>query len=82
MLEALAAWDTAGCHLSVQGPEVQILPPVISKLRGLLAFAARHHGGCPPVLALGDMPVDAPFMRAAAFAATPADSPLAAAWAV
>jgi hydroxymethylpyrimidine pyrophosphatase-like HAD family hydrolase len=82
MREALAAWDTVGCHLSVQGPEVQILPPVISKLRGLLAFAARHHGGCPPVLALGDMPVDAPFMRAAAFAATPADSPLAAAWAV
>jgi hydroxymethylpyrimidine pyrophosphatase-like HAD family hydrolase len=80
MREALATWDTAGCHLSVQGPEVQILPPIISKLRGLLAFAARHHGDCPPLLALGDMPVDAPFMRAAAFAATPADSPLAAAW--
>jgi hydroxymethylpyrimidine pyrophosphatase-like HAD family hydrolase len=80
MREALASWDTGGCHLSVQGPEVQILPPVIGKTIGVLAFAKRYHGGQPPLLALGDMGADVPFMKLAPFAAVPTDSPLAAAW--
>ena len=65
---------------AVLGTELQVLPAGISKRDGLLAFMRRWTDGTPPLLTMGDMPADAPFMKLGAFMAAPAGSPLSQLW--
>lgn len=67
-------------RIAEHGRELQVLPPPVSKAAGLDAFMRRFTAGRPPVLALGDMPEDAPFMARAAFVAAPGGSRLARRW--
>ncbi len=67
-------------RIAEHGRELQVLPPPVSKAAGLYAFMVRHAGGRAPLLALGDMPEDAPFMASAAFMGTPSGSRLAQRW--
>lgn len=67
-------------RVAEHGRELQVLPPSVSKALGVDAFTRRHAGGRAPLLALGDMPEDAPFMARAAFTAAPAGSRLARLW--
>ncbi len=67
-------------RVAEHGRELQVLPPPVSKAAGLYAFMVRYAGGRAPLLALGDMPEDAPFMASAAFMGTPSGSRLAQRW--
>jgi hypothetical protein len=67
-------------RVAEHGRELQVLPPPVSKAAGVDAFMARYAGGRAPLLALGDMPEDAPFMERAAFMAAPPGSRLAEKW--
>ena len=80
VVRALSAIDCAGCAVSTLGPELQLLPPCISKQRGLAEVAARWFGGAPPTLALGDARSDLGFMRMARWLAAPRGSELEATW--
>lgn len=67
-------------RVAEHGRELQVLPPPVSKAAGVEAFMRRFTGNRPPVLALGDMPEDAPFMARAAFVAAPSSSRLGRRW--
>jgi hydroxymethylpyrimidine pyrophosphatase-like HAD family hydrolase len=67
-------------RVAEHGRELQVLPPPVSKAIGVDAFMRRYTNGRVPLLALGDMPEDAPFMDRAAFLAAPTGSRLAKKW--
>lgn len=79
--DRIAAVDWRGCTVSTLGAELQVVPPPIGKSVGLLEVARRWFGGEPPVIALGDMRADLPFMRHAHWLAAPRGSDLDEAWA-
>lgn len=76
----ISSLPDCGLKLDVLGVELQILPPCVSKARGVQAFMTRHAGEMAPLLGLGDMPADAEFMRLATFQGMPSNSPLARLW--
>lgn len=79
--DRIAGMDWRGCTVSTMGSELQVVPPPIGKSAGLLEVARRWFGGEPPVIALGDMRSDLPFMRHAHWLAAPRGSDLDEAWA-
>lgn len=79
-LELRAGLAPFGCRIAEFGRELQVLPPPISKKRGLLAFARRHCADLAPLLAFGDMPEDLGFMGQAEFLAAPLHSTLGRRW--
>jgi hydroxymethylpyrimidine pyrophosphatase-like HAD family hydrolase len=80
VVEAVRDIDLEGLVASTIGPELQLLPPCISKRRGLAEVAARWFKGAPPTLALGDARGDLGFMRLARWLAAPRGSELEASW--
>lgn len=78
----LAEMDWQGCRVEVLGLELQVLPPGIGKREATLEVQHRWFAGQPPLLCLGDMPLDLGFMRLGGLLATPAGSTLDLAWPV
>ncbi len=78
--DLVSSLPQCGLRLDVLGVELQILPPCVSKVRGVQEFMRRHTGNTAPLLAFGDMPADAGFMDLAAFHGAPTDSTLARLW--
>lgn len=75
-LVAAGAGRWAGCHAALLGAELQVVPPGVGKAHATAYVAGRYFGGRAPLLALGDMPTDLPFMRQAGLLAVPAGSVL------
>ena len=78
----LAEMDWLGCRVEVLGLELQVLPPGIGKRDATLEVQRRWFAGQPPLLCLGDMPLDLEFMRLGGLLATPAGSTLDLTWPV
>ncbi|MES2922742.1 MAG: hypothetical protein V4819_14405 [Verrucomicrobiota bacterium] len=76
----LAAMDWLGCRVEILGLELQVLPPGIGKRDATLELQRRWFDGRPPLLCIGDMPLDLEFMRLGGFLATPMGSTLEQAW--
>jgi hydroxymethylpyrimidine pyrophosphatase-like HAD family hydrolase len=77
---ALGGLDIEGLASSVLGPELQLLPPCISKRRGLEEVSRRWFDSMRPTLALGDARGDLGFMRMARWLAAPCGSELEGSW--
>jgi hypothetical protein len=72
--------DLPDFHVEILGLELQVLPPGVGKLPATVEVRDRWFGGRPPLLCLGDMPLDLQFMRLGGFLATPLGSTLDQAW--
>lgn len=79
-LEILTQMDWQGCRVEVLGTELQVLPPGVGKREATLEIQGRWFEGRPPLLCIGDMPLDLDFMRLGGFLATPLGSALEQAW--
>lgn len=79
-LATLAEMDWLGCRAEVLGHELQVLPPCIGKRDATLELQHRWFGGRPPLLCIGDMPLDLEFMRLGSMLATPMGSTLEQTW--
>lgn len=78
----LASIDWGDCRVEVLGTELQVLPPGVGKRDATLELQRRWFDGQPPLLCLGDMPLDLEFMRLGGLLATPTGSTLDLAWPV
>lgn len=78
--EIIASFNWADCRVSVQGNELQVLPPCLGKLQALEEVMGRYFAGRRPMLCLGDMIADLEFMRLGEILATPNQSVLEKAW--
>ena len=78
----LAEMDWLDCRVEVLGLELQVLPPGVGKRDATLEVRRRWFAGQPPLLCLGDMPLDLEFMRLGGLLATPAGSTLDLCWPV
>lgn len=76
----LAEMDWRGCRVEILGLELQVLPPGVGKRDATLEVQKRWFSGRPPLLCMGDMPLDLEFMRLGGLLATPAGSTLDLAW--
>lgn len=76
----LAEMDWLSCRVEILGLELQVLPPGIGKRDATLELQRRYFADRPPLLCLGDMPLDLEFMRLGDFLATPMGSTLEQAW--
>ena len=76
----LAEMDWLGCRVEILGLELQVLPPGIGKRDATLELQRRFFADRPPLLCIGDMPLDLEFMRLGNFLATPMGSNLEQAW--
>jgi hydroxymethylpyrimidine pyrophosphatase-like HAD family hydrolase len=76
----LVEMDWLGCRVEILGLELQVLPPGIGKRDATLELQRRYFADQPPLLCLGDMPLDLEFMRLGEFLATPMGSTLEQAW--
>ena len=76
----LAARDWAGCRVEILGTELQILPPGVGKRYAVEFVMNRYFEGIPPVLCIGDMPLDMEFMRLGEIIAMPSGSVLERTW--
>ncbi len=76
----LAAGEWHGCRVEVLGLELQVLPPGVGKRSATLEVQSRWFEGRPPLMCMGDMPLDLEFMRLGGLLATPAGSTLELAW--
>ena len=76
----LAEMDWLGCRVEILGLELQVLPPGIGKRDATLELQRRWFADRPPLLCLGDMPMDLEFMRLGGLLATPMGSTLEQAW--
>ncbi len=79
-LEILSKMDWRGCRCEILGIELQVLPPGIGKHEATLEMQGRWFGGRPPLLCIGDVPMDLEFMRLGGLLATPLGSTLDQAW--
>lgn len=77
----IAAMDWLGCRVEVLGNELQVLPPGVGKREASIEVRDRWFAGRPPLLCIGDMPLDLEFMRLGGLLATPLGSTLERAWA-
>ena len=78
--EIISQMDWRGCRSEILGLELQVLPPGLGKRDATLEIQSRWFGGCPPLLCIGDMPMDLAFMRLGGLIATPQGSTLDHAW--
>ena len=78
--EILAEMDWLGCRVEILGAELQVLPPGVGKRDATLEIQKRFFNGRPPLMCIGDMPIDLEFMRLGGLLATPAGSILEQAW--
>lgn len=78
--EVRESYEWAGCRLSLQGDELQVLPSGLSKANALTEVMGRYFDGIKPLLCFGDMPADLEFMRMSSILATPMNSALDRAW--
>lgn len=76
----LTEMDWLGCRVEILGLELQVLPPGIGKRDATLELQRRYFADQPPLLCLGDMPLDLEFMRLGGLLATPVGSTLDCAW--
>ena len=76
----LAEMDWLGCRAEILGLELQVLPPGVGKRDATLELQRRWFDGRPPLLCIGDMPLDLEFMRLGGLLATPMGSTLEQAW--
>jgi hypothetical protein len=76
----LAEMDWQGCRVEVLGLELQVLPPGVGKRDATLEVQQRWFEGRPPLLCMGDMPLDLEFMRLGGLLATPTGSTLDQSW--
>jgi hypothetical protein len=76
----LAEMDWLGCRVEILGLELQVLPPGMGKRDATLELQNRWFEGRPPLLCIGDMPLDLEFMRLGGLLATPMGSTLEQAW--
>ena len=76
----LSEMDWLGCRVEILGLELQVLPPGVGKRDATLEVQNRMFGGRPPLLCIGDMPLDLEFMRLGGLLATPMGSTLEQAW--
>jgi hydroxymethylpyrimidine pyrophosphatase-like HAD family hydrolase len=76
----LGRMDWAGCRVEILGTELQVLPPGVGKLEATLEIQRRFFNDRPPLMCLGDMPLDLEFMRLGGLLATPAGSVLEQLW--
>ena len=76
----LAEMDWLGCRVEILGLELQVLPPGMGKRDATLELQKRWFAGRPPLLCIGDMPLDLEFMRLGGLLATPVGSTLEQAW--
>ena len=72
--------DHQDFRVEVLGLELQVLPPGMGKRHATLEVQARWFDGRPPLLCIGDMPLDLQFMRLGGLLATPLGSTLDQAW--
>lgn len=80
--DILAEIDWLGCRVEILGLELQVLPPGVSKREATLEVQRRWFADQPPLLCLGDMPLDLEFMRLSGLLTTPTGSTLDLAWPV
>lgn len=78
--DMVAAMDWLECRVEVLGSELQVLPPGVGKRDATLEVQRRWFAGRPPLLCMGDMPLDLEFMRLGGLLATPTGSTLDLAW--
>jgi hypothetical protein len=78
--EILAGMDWQGCRVEVLGLELQVLPPGVGKRDATLEVQRRWFDGRPPLMCMGDMPLDLEFMRLGGLLATPMGSTLDQSW--
>lgn len=78
--EILTKMDWQGCRVEILGTELQVLPPGIGKRDATLELQRRWFEGRPPLLCIGDMPLDLEFMRLGCLLATPLGSTLEQKW--
>ncbi len=76
----LAEMDCQGCQVEVLGLELQMLPSGMGKRDATLEVRDRWFAGRPPLLCIGDMPLDLEFMRLGGLLATPLGSSLEQVW--
>jgi len=76
----LSGMDWQGCRVEVLGLELQVLPPGVGKRDATLEIQERWFEGRPPLLCIGDMPLDLEFMRLGGLLATPMGSTLDQSW--
>jgi hypothetical protein len=67
--------------VEVLGNELQVLPPGVGKREATIEVRDRWFSGGPPLMCIGDMPLDLEFMRLGGLLATPLGSTLERAWA-
>ncbi|RYD33987.1 MAG: hypothetical protein EOP86_12070 [Verrucomicrobiaceae bacterium] len=72
--------DWLDCRVEVLGSELQVLPPGVGKRDATLEVQRRWFAGQPPLLCMGDMPLDLEFMRLGGLLATPTGSTLDLSW--
>lgn len=76
----LAEMDWRGCRVEVLGTELQVLPPGVGKRDAVIEVQSRWFESRPPLLSIGDMPLDLDFMRLGGLLVTPTGSTLDQAW--
>jgi hydroxymethylpyrimidine pyrophosphatase-like HAD family hydrolase len=76
----IAEGDWAGCRVEVLGKELQVLPPGVGKREAVVEVRDRLFKGRPPILCMGDMPLDLEFMRLGGLLAMPVGSVLEQSW--
>ena len=78
--EILAEGNWEGCRVEVLGIELQVLPPGVGKGEAVTEVCKRFFNGRPPILCMGDMPLDLEFMRLGGLMAMPVGSVLEQSW--
>lgn len=76
----LTEGDWSDCRVEVLGTELQVLPPGVGKREAVIEICDRFFGGRPPILCMGDMPLDMEFMRLGGLIAMPVGSVLEQSW--
>ncbi len=76
----LGRMDWGGCRVEILATELQVLPPGVGKREATLEIQRRFFNDRPPLLCMGDMPLDLEFMRLGGLLATPTGSVLEQLW--
>ncbi len=78
--EILGRMKWGDCRVEILGTELQVLPPGVGKRDATLEVQQRFFNNRPPVMCMGDMPLDLEFMRLGGLMATPTGSVLDQLW--
>lgn len=78
--EILGRNEWGDCRVEILGTELQVLPPGVGKRQATLEVQQRFFKDRPPIMCMGDMPLDLEFMRLGGLLVTPAGSTLEQLW--